>query len=209
MDKKKRNLLLLSAALVLLVAAAAVLYGRLGGGQPQLGGQATDTEQQSGQQNAPQQDADGETADGGEEVSYDAPDFSVENMAGSTVRLSDHFGKPIVLNFWASWCGPCKSEMPAFQSIYEQYGDEVVFLMVNLTDGTQETRESAKAFYENSGYTFPVYLDVNYEAAIAYGVSAIPVTYFIDTEGQLAAYGASALSEEILLQGLSYILPQG
>ncbi|MBQ9960203.1 MAG: TlpA family protein disulfide reductase [Oscillospiraceae bacterium] len=207
MDKKKRNLLLLSAALVLLVAAAALLYGRLGGGQPQLGGQATDTEQQSGQQNAPQQDADGE-ADGGEEVSYDAPDFSVENMAGSTVRLSDHFGKPIVLNFWASWCGPCKSEMPAFQSIYEQYGDEVVFLMVNLTDGTQETRESAKSFYENSGYTFPVYLDVNFEAAIAYGVSAIPVTYFIDTEGQLAAYGASALSEEVLLQGLGYILPQ-
>jgi len=207
MDKKKRNLVLLSAALVLLVAAAALLYGRLGGGQPQLGGQATDTEQQSGQQNAPQQ-SDGDAADGEEEVSYDAPDFSVENMAGSTVRLSDHFGKPIVLNFWASWCGPCKSEMPAFQSIYEQYGDEVVFLMVNLTDGTQETRESAKAFYENSGYTFPVYLDVNYEAAIAYGVSAIPVTYFIDTEGQLAAYGASALSEEILLQGLGYILPQ-
>ncbi|MBR5501624.1 MAG: TlpA family protein disulfide reductase [Oscillospiraceae bacterium] len=183
------------------MGAAAVLYGRLGGesdgslGSNTPAPQPEDTPQQQQQQQ--------------EEPDYTAPDFAVEDMAGNTVRLSDFLGQPVVLNFWASWCGPCKMEMPAFQTLYDEYGDSVAFLMVNLTDGGQETRDTAKAFVAQSGYTFPVYLDTAYEAAIAYGVSAIPVTYFISADGQLMAYGQSALSEATLLEGLSYILPQG
>ena len=197
MDKKKRNLLLLTLLCVLVVGAAAVLYGKLAGEK----GGALGTNTPAPQPENTQQQED--------QPDYTAPDFSVEDINGNTVRLSDFLGQPVVLNFWASWCGPCKSEMPAFQALYDQYGDSVAFLMVNLTDGGQETRDTAKSFLAQSGYTFPVYLDTAYEAAIAYGVSAIPVTYFINSEGQLMAYGQSALSEASLLEGLSYILPQG
>ena len=134
-----------------------------------------------------------------------APDFTVVDAQGNEVKLSDFFGKPIVLNFWASWCGPCKSEMPDFNEIYLEKGDEIQFLMVNLTDGYQETLEQAKAFVEESGYSFPVYFDVKSEAAYIYSVTSIPTTYFIDASGAPVAYGRGALSAETLLQGIDMI----
>ena len=87
-----------------------------------------------------------------EEEKYLAPDFIVYDSEGNEVALSDFLGQPVVLNFWASWCGPCKSEMPDFQEVYEEYGEEVQFLMVNLTDGSQETVESASDYIANNGY---------------------------------------------------------
>ena len=77
--------------------------------------------------------------------------------------------------------------------------------MVNMTDGSWETVETAKAFLADSGYSFPVFYDVNYDAAITYGVSSIPTTYFIDAEGNLVAYGRGAMSAETLQQGISMI----
>ena len=75
-----------------------------------------------------------------------APDFTVYDKDGNPVQLSDFRGKPVVLNFWASWCGPCKSEMPDFDKKAAEMAGDVTFLMVNLTDGYQETVESASAF---------------------------------------------------------------
>ncbi|MBP3544577.1 MAG: TlpA family protein disulfide reductase, partial [Lachnospiraceae bacterium] len=69
-----------------------------------------------------------------------APDFTVIDAEGNEVKLSDMRGKPVVVNFWASWCGPCKMEMPEFEEVYKELGDEVHFMMVNLTDGWQETQ---------------------------------------------------------------------
>ena len=134
-----------------------------------------------------------------------APDFTVVDADGNEVKLSDFFGKPIVLNFWASWCGPCKSEMPDFDEIYLEMGDDIQFLMINLTDGYQETLGKAKAFLEDSGYQFPVYFDVNSEAAMAYGVMSIPTTYFIDASGNVIVYARGALSAENLLKGIGMI----
>ena len=134
-----------------------------------------------------------------------APDFTVVNGAEEEVKLSDFVGKPVVLNFWASWCGPCKSEMPFFQNMYDTHGEEVVFMMVNLTDGSRETIETALDYVQQADYTFPVYFDTNQEAAYAYYVSSIPATYFIDAEGNLVAYGVGALQEENILQGLSML----
>lgn len=134
-----------------------------------------------------------------------APDFTVVNEAEEEVKLSDFVGKPVVLNFWASWCGPCKSEMPFFQTMYDTYGEEVVFMMVNLTDGSRETVETALDYVQQSEYTFPVYFDTKQEAAYAYYVSSIPATYFIDAEGNLTAYGVGALQEENILQGLNML----
>ena len=108
-------------------------------------------------------------------------------------------------NHKASWCGPCKSEMPDFNEIYLEQGDEIQFLMINLTDGYQETLEQAKAFVEESGYSFPVYFDVKSDAAYTYGVTSIPTTYFIDASGAPVAYGRGAMSAETLLQGIDMI----
>ncbi|MGN1148402.1 MAG: TlpA family protein disulfide reductase [Lachnospiraceae bacterium] len=138
-------------------------------------------------------------------ASQEAPDFTVINGEEESVKLSDMQGKPVVLNFWASWCGPCKSEMPMFQEMYDTYGEDITFLMVNLTDGSRETVETAQAYIGEQGYTFPVYFDVDQEAAYAYYVNSIPTTYFIDAEGNLAAYGVGAMEEESFLKGLEML----
>ena len=80
-----------------------------------------------------------------------APDFTVYDLDGNPVSLSDYFGKPIVLNFWASWCGPCKMELPDFQETYDELGGDVQFLIVNLTDGSRETVETASAYLKEQG----------------------------------------------------------
>lgn len=140
-----------------------------------------------------------------EEETSIAPDFTVVDVEGNEHKLSDFFGKPIVLNFWASWCGPCKSEMPDFDEVYAEYKEDVHFLMVNLTDGHQETIESAKKFIEEQGYSFPVYYDTKSEAMMAYYAYSIPMTFFIDAEGKMVAYAQSAISKEVLLQGIEMI----
>ena len=135
-----------------------------------------------------------------------APDFTVYDFDGIAHKLSDFRGKPVILNFWASWCGPCASEMPEFQSFYEQYGEDIHFVLVNLTDGHQETVASASAFLDENGYTLPVYYDTDIDAAMKYGVSAVPVSYFIDAEGYFAAWAQGALSEDMLRQGVDLLL---
>ena len=124
-----------------------------------------------------------------------APDFTVIDADGREVKLSDFRGRGVVLNFWASWCGPCKSEMPHFQEAYEAYGEELHFLMVNMSTAFGDTRADAAAVLENGGYTFPVYYDDRAECAYGYGINAIPVTVFIDSDGNIVSYKTGMISE--------------
>lgn len=140
------------------------------------------------------------------ENEYDpAPDFTVYDADGKPVKLSDMKGKPVVLNFWASWCPPCKAEMPDFDAVCKEYEGKVIFMMVNLTDGERETVESARNFIHMMEYSFPVYYDTDMEASNTYGIQSIPMTFFIDADGGLVAYGSGALSENELRRGISML----
>ena len=172
--------------LVIIVAAAVVLYGKLS--------------KDYGGDNLVQTEPD--TAEQASE--YAAPDFTVIDAEGNEVRLSDYRGKPVVLNFWATWCYYCKAEMPDFDKACEMY-PEVQFLMVNATDGVKETVQGAKEYIEQQGFTFDVFFDTEYEAVNAYYVSGLPATFFIDKEGNLVTYGRGMLDFETLQRGIGMI----
>ena len=125
---------------------------------------------------------------------------------GNTVRLSEKFGKPIVINFWATWCPPCKQELPDFDKLCKEYGDRVVFMMVNLTDGYRDTVDGTKRFVSGKGYTFPVYFDTKDNAASAYNVSSIPQTTFIDAKGNIYTTRIGAMNEATLRIYLNALL---
>lgn len=125
-------------------------------------------------------------------------DFSVTDINGNLVNLSNCFGKPIVVNFWATWCGPCKSELPAFNNMYKKYGEKVIFLMVNLTDGFREKEENVKEFISSNNYEFPIFFDKEYSASNAYSVYSIPMTLFINPDGTLKDTHIGAMSEKTL-----------
>ena len=138
------------------------------------------------------------------ELTNPAPNFTVLDYNGNQVKLSDYIGKPIVLNFWATWCGYCKVEMPDFERARQENPD-VLFLMVNATDGEYETVESAKAFIEANGYGFEVVFDTTGQAQSAYHITGFPTTYFIDEVGNLVVYARGAISYNRLMQNLLLI----
>ncbi len=134
-----------------------------------------------------------------------AMNFTVYDESGNPVNLSDFYGKPIVVNFWATWCGPCKSELPAFETLYQEYYD-VQFLMVNLTDGAQETVDGVSQFLVDNDYHFPVYFDTQADAALTYSVYSIPATLFIDADGNIVASHLGAMSEDTLRNYIENLL---
>ena len=193
---KLLKLLIWVLAFAVVIAGASLLYNRLSG-EVRVSGIAT-TPQAT--------EYTGEAVSETEEQPSLAPDFTVYDLEGNAHKLSDFQGKPVLLNFWASWCGPCQMEMPDFQDFYEKFGEEVHFVIVNLTDGQQETVESASAFIAEKGYTFPVYYDTDIDAAMKYGVSAVPVSYFIDAAGRFVAWAQGAMSADMLQQGMDMLL---
>lgn len=194
--KNKKTLLLLILLFVLLLGGAGLLYRFLG--------QSVEAKQLSTQ--PARQEEPNETDEAEQSAQkIEAPDFIVYDAQGNEVRLSDYFGKPIVLNFWASWCGPCQSEMPDFHEKYLQLGEDIHFLMVNMTDGSRETIESAAAFIAENEYTFPVLYDTQSSAALTYGAYSLPTTFFIDAEGYAIAQATGAIDAETLQRGIDMI----
>jgi peroxiredoxin len=133
-----------------------------------------------------------------------APDFTVTMLDGRTIKLSELRGNVVMVCFWATWCPPCRREMPEFQKMYEELYGEVVFLMVNVTY-TGETVSGVKEFLLENGYTFTVLYDTYGEASDAYGIEAYPTTYFIDKDGYLIARAVGAISLEVLKSGIDLI----
>lgn len=112
-----------------------------------------------------------------------APDFQLQTLDGNTMKLSDLKGKKVILNFWATWCPPCKAEIPHMQEFYlEQTNDKVEILAVNLTTG-EKNQNDVGTFVKDYGLTFPVLLDRTGEVGQTYQTFTIPTSYVIDTKG--------------------------
>ena len=207
--KSKKILLVLAGFFVVLMVGAGILYGFLGNTidpealassvpAPTKPAPTPQVDAPSQQETAPQTEPQEETVP--------APDFTVYDADSNPVRLSDFAGKPIVLNFWASWCGPCQMEMPHFEQAYQDLGEEIHFVMVNMTTG-RETLKSAQDFLAQTGYTFPVFFDLDMDAAYTYGAYSLPMTVFIDEAGNVRDLAIGAISEETLLSKIDIILP--
>lgn len=201
---KQKSFWIVLLVFVVLLGGAYVLYDRMSG--------AAEPGQLAVQDGRGEPASDSDAGEGNSEEAppepVAAPDFTVYDRAGEEVHLSDYLGKPVVLNFWASWCGPCQSEMPDFDEVHGQLGEEIQFLMVNVTDGDRETVEKAAAFVEEQGYTFPVFFDSELSATQAYGAYSLPTTYFIDAEGFAVARAVGPINAETLQTGIDMLAPE-
>ena len=139
-----------------------------------------------------------DTTNAAEGESSILPDFTVYTEDGKKVSLYDKLDRPVVINFWATWCPPCKTELPAFDALAKEYGDRVEFMMVNMTDGERETVDAVLEFLLDNGYSFPVYYDTHMDAAMTYGVSSIPLTVFMTSEGKMTDYHVGAMTEDVI-----------
>ena len=134
-----------------------------------------------------------------------APDFAVLDYNGNKVKLSDFKGKPVVINFWATWCYYCKEEMPDFNKAFKEYPD-VQFMMIDAADGYRETVEKAKDYVEKQDFDFDVFFDTRMEAVNAYYINSFPTTYFIDKDGNLVTGVNGMINYETLLRGIDMII---
>ncbi|MCI7814234.1 MAG: TlpA disulfide reductase family protein [Lachnospiraceae bacterium] len=232
--KQKKSFFLTLALLIILLGAAVVAYNKLasdhsGGNLSSLpiSDSATESESHSEESDASPANAspadaspadaspaDASPADASDSEQTEdrnymlAPDFSVTDAAGNEITLYQLLVKPAVLNFWNSNCPPCKSEMPDFEEMYRQLGDNVTFIMIDTVGAMGETKESGQNYIEEQGFTFPVYFDTKQDAIYSYGITAFPTTYFIDEEGYLIAGARGMLDMETLQMGIDMILPK-
>lgn len=139
-------------------------------------------------------------------IGFQAPHFELESLQGESYSLQEMRGKnPVVLNFWASWCGPCKIEAPELVKLYAQYGKEIEIYAVNLTEG--DSVQAAAVFAEHYGFAFPVLLDKQGEVGDLYQIKAVPTTYFINNEGFIQDVIIGLASPTVLQSKFQQLLP--
>ncbi len=128
------------------------------------------------------------------QINFKRPSFTLKALDGKKYSTSD-VSKPMVINFWASWCGPCKIEAPELVKLYERYGNKVQIYAVNITSG--DSIDGARNFAETYGFKFPVLLDVDDAVSNKYHIQAIPTTFFINKDGIIVDQIMGFAGEEI------------
>jgi cytochrome c biogenesis protein CcmG/thiol:disulfide interchange protein DsbE len=128
-----------------------------------------------------------------------APEFTLERLGGEEIGLSDLAGQSVIVNLWASWCPPCRAEMPALEAVYQTYADDgLEILAVNMS--TQDSLPQAAAFVQDLGLSFPILLDRQGEVARLYQSRALPSTFFIDSQGVIYRVVIGGPISEVVLQ---------
>lgn len=134
-------------------------------------------------------------------------DFEVYKEDGSVVKLSDFKDKkPVVINIWASWCPPCKEELPYFENAINQYGKDVEILMINLTDGQRETQEGALKYISDNKLNFKILFDKKLSAANAFQVQGIPRTIFVNKQGTIVNDRVGEITQSSLNDDIEKLL---
>jgi len=135
-----------------------------------------------------------------------APDFTLKTLAGGTASLSDYTGHPVFLNFWASWCKPCRGEMSDIIAAYDAHSDQhLQVLAINLTD--QERMKDVRRFVDEFRMPFPVLLDQKGKARKSYALRGVPTSVFIDAQGVVRLVNPGPITSETIQRGLAEILP--
>ncbi len=132
-------------------------------------------------------------------LGYLAPDFTLEDLTGQKVSLSSFRGKPVFLNFWASWCPPCRQEMPELQEFHQRYGEQIALVGINWG----ETADTVREFLARMGVTYLNLLDPRGTAFVLYKLTGIPESFFIDPEGYVRGVWIGPLTVEQLVQGFA------
>jgi thiol-disulfide isomerase/thioredoxin len=182
---ERKNLAMIGAGILIGVGLGMVILAAIGVGSGFLFNRLTT--------NAGSQSLQGPTQ------SSPAPDFDLETLDGTSVKLADLRGRPVLINFWATWCGPCQQEMPMIEQYYQKYKPDLVVLAVN----SDEPKPDVQAFVTNFKLTFPVLLDPNYKVEDLYRVRAFPTTFFVDKSGTIRYQQIGVLSEGQLVQYLA------
>lgn len=185
----KRGVLFAAIALLVVLALAAVAYNVFaGGGAPQTASHS----------------ASGQSSEYPQLVNYDSEVFLETGQAMRLTQIAE--GKPLVVNFWATWCPYCIEELPDFQQVYHEYSDRVSFAFIDATDGTRETLDIAKAYIEQNGFDMPFYYDTAGNAMMEYGISGLPTTVLVDADGNIVSLIPGAIDASTLRQVLDTLL---
>ena len=189
----KKGLIGIIVALAAVLALAGVAYGVLAPKASQQGGSTS---------SASSQQTSVSSATSAESFSQDLvsayptlSDFTVQDLEGNDATLSSMRGKPTLVGFWATWCPPCNMEAPSIQKLYEEYGDKVNFMMINVTDGQRDTPEGVKQWVQDGGYSYPIYLDPTLEASTIGQVMYLPTNYILDADGNTVFVSSGTLSD--------------
>jgi peroxiredoxin len=134
-------------------------------------------------------------------VGFAAPDFSLTAIDGEEIKLSSFHGRPVMINFWATWCGPCIAEMPVLETRYEQYRPDLVILAISADEPGDKVRE----FVDEKGLTFSVLLDPGSHTQDLYHIDAFPTSFFVDGDGIIQAEYIGSLTENQLDQYLRMV----
>lgn len=137
-----------------------------------------------------------------------APAFSLKTLQGGQARLTDYRGQVVLLNFWATWCGPCREEMPSMEKLWQRYREQGLVILAVSTDNGGESR--IKNFVRRLGLTFPILLDPDSQASDLYQVSGVPVSFLIDRQGRITAriLGSKDWADESAIHQVEGLLRQ-
>ena len=137
---------------------------------------------------------------------FEVPNFTLLDAEEELIEFQDLLGRPMIINFWASWCPFCLEEMPYFETVYQEYGEEIQFMMIDSIDGSRETLAKGKEYLAKFDYTFPVFFDTELDATMAFGIQAYPATFLVDQEGYFVAWINGMTDEETLRLAVDMLL---